>query len=334
MDPTGKFYFDPTRQTGAEYLQGTLVQLDGVRLVSGTWAPNKTVVVTDGQQRLMTVNIGNNSNLTVAPTGAFNIVGIEDQESTDGSSQDGYTLWLTDSGNVTPVQPASNGAFQWSGSGGSWTGAHNWIAGGTPQNAGDTAIFAGALAIGGTVTLDGAQKAGGLIFGALGRSTNGYTLSPGAGGTLTLDNSGSEGFIIVTGGSHAIAAPLTVDDNLLATVDSGAGLTISAGISQGNPGLSLTVQGGGTLVLGGTSDYMGGTTVADGTLIVEDAAALADGTSLTVGSATTAFTNAIGAGGSPSAVPVATAPEPTTLTLFACAIGCFLLKCRLRRKGP
>ena len=64
MDSSGNFYFDPTRQTGAEHLQGTLVQLNGVRLLSGTWAPNNQVVVTDGSLRQMILNLGNNPNLT------------------------------------------------------------------------------------------------------------------------------------------------------------------------------------------------------------------------------------------------------------------------------
>ncbi len=116
MNSSGKFYFDPTRQTGAEHLQGTLVELDGVRLLSGTWAPNNQVVVTDGSLRQMILNLGNNPNLTTAPTGAFNVTGIEDQESTHGTNsssyEGGYTLWVTDSGNVS-AQANSGGTFNW-----------------------------------------------------------------------------------------------------------------------------------------------------------------------------------------------------------------------------
>ena len=60
MDSSGNFYFDATRQTGAEHLQGTLVEFTGVRLLSGTWAPNNQVVVTDDSLRQMILNIGNN----------------------------------------------------------------------------------------------------------------------------------------------------------------------------------------------------------------------------------------------------------------------------------
>ncbi len=102
MNSSSVFYFDPTRQTGAEHLQGTLVQLDGVHVSSGTWAPNNQVVLSDATGRQMILNIGNNPDLAVAPTGTFNITGIEDQESTSVSSTDGYTLWVTDSSNITP----------------------------------------------------------------------------------------------------------------------------------------------------------------------------------------------------------------------------------------
>jgi len=206
MNSSGNFYFDPTRQTGAEHLQGTLVQLNGVRLLSGTWAPNNQVVVTDGSLRQMILNLGNNPNLTTAPTGAFNVTGIEDQESTDGSNQDGYTLWVTDSGNVS-IQANSGGTFNWSGSGGSWNAVGNWNLGSKPRNAGDVAILGGSLAVTATVTLDGNQKAGGLIFANSNSATTGYMLSAGTGGTLTLDNSGATALLTVMSGSHTITAP-------------------------------------------------------------------------------------------------------------------------------
>ena len=105
--------------------------------------------------------------------------------------------------------------FNWSGSGGSWNAVGNWNLGSKPQNAGDVAILGGSLALAATVTLDGAQKVGGLIFANSNSSTTGYTLSPGAGGTLTLDNSGATAFLTVMSGSHSITAPLLLADNVM-----------------------------------------------------------------------------------------------------------------------
>ena len=41
MNSSSDFYFDPTRQTGAEHLQGTLVQLDGVHVLLGHLGPQQ-----------------------------------------------------------------------------------------------------------------------------------------------------------------------------------------------------------------------------------------------------------------------------------------------------
>jgi autotransporter-associated beta strand protein len=331
MDSNGKFYFDATRQTGAEHLQGTLVQLQGVRVLSGTWAPGKDVVVTDGSLRQMELQIGVNSNLTVAPTGTFNVTGIEDQESTDYSSQDGYTLWLTDSANVTAL-PNSGGTFNWSGSGSSWNGPGSWNPSGKPQNPGDVAILGGSLAVAATVTLDGPQKAGGLIFANTNSSSSGYALSPGGApsgsGTLTLDNSGSAAFLTVMSGSHAIAAPLTIADDLDVGVAVGGSLALSGGIREESKGLALNEQGGGLLVLGGTNDYTGGTFVSGGTLLVQNAAAIADGTSLTVGDAS-AFGDLPQAVSTLSAAaPLNPVPEPCTPALLAAALAGLLFRRR------
>ncbi len=333
MNSSGNFYFDPTRQTGAEHLQGTLVQLDGVRLSSGTWAPNNQVVVTDGSARQMIVNIGNNPDLTIAPSGTFNLTGILDQESTDGSNQDGYTLWLTDSGNVS-VQSKSGVILNLSGSGGSWNAAGSWNLGSKPQNPGDTAILGGSLAVAATVTLDGPQKAGGIILSNSNSQTTGYTVAPGTNGVLTLDNSGTAAFLTVTSGSHAITAPVALADDLDASVAAGGSLAVSGGVGADSPGLSLTKDGGGLLILSGTDTYRGGTTVDAGTLILTSNSAIADGTSLTVGSGGVLLFDPTAAAStySSAASQASPVPEPGTLALLAAAVAGLVWKCRTRRR--
>ena len=335
MNSSGNFYFDPTRHTGAEHLQGTLVQLDGVRLLSGTWAPNNQVVVTDGSLRQMILNLGNNPDLSTAPVGTFNVTGILDQESTDGSNQDGYTLWLTDSGSVS-VQSKSGVILNWSGGGGSWNATGNWNLGSKPHNPGDVAILGGSLAVAATVTLDAPQEAGGVVLSNSNSATTGFTLSPGTSGSLTLDNSGAAAFLTVTSGSHAIMAPLLLADKLDATVAAGSSLTLSGGIGENSPGLSLTENGGGVLILSGTDTYRGGTTIDAGTLILTSNSALADGTSLTVGAGGTLIFGPVTAAASTfssAALQVNPVPEPGTLALLVVAIVGFLWKYQPRRRS-
>ncbi len=341
MNSSSVFYFDPTRQTGAEHLQGTLVQLDGVHVSSGTWALNNQVVLSDAAGRQMILNIGNNPDLAVAPTGTFNITGIEDQESLSVSPTDGYTLWVTDSSNITP-QPNPGGTFAWTGSNGSWNATGNWDVGNKPQGAGDAAIFGGALTTAATVTLDGPQKIGCLTFAnanaatiGTNAATTGYTLAAGSSGTLTLDNSGSTAAITVISGSHAITAPVALADSLNVSVSADSTFMLLGGISENSPGMSLTLDGGGLLILSGTDTYTGGTTVDAGTLILASNTAIADGTSLTVGAGgTLIFDPSVVATSTflPAAAQINAVPEPSSLALLVVAIAGFLVNCRPRRR--
>jgi autotransporter-associated beta strand protein len=281
----------------------------------------------------MIVHLGNNPDLTIAPSGTFNLTGILDQESSDGSNQDGYTLWLTDSGSVS-VQSKSSVILNWSGSGGSWNATGNWNLGGKPQNPGDVAILDGSLAVAATVTLDGPQKVGGIILSNSNTQTTGYMLSPGTNGTLTLDNSGAAAFLTVTSGRHAITAPLLLADTLDVSVAASGSLTLSGGISEDNSNLSLTKDGGGVLILSGTDTYNGDTTVVAGTLVLVSHTAIADGTNLIVGAGGTLVFDR----SSDTAATISTAasqaspvPEPGTIRLLAAALAGFLWKRRDKR---
>ena len=144
--------------------------------------------------------------------------------------------------------------------------------------AGDTALFSSAE--GSTITLDGANPSlAGLAFNS---GDNGFTIAPGEpGGTLTLDNGTATASIAVAAGSQTISAPVALESNVVVVPAAGSQLTISGAIS--GAGSSLTLDGSGTLILGGANGCSGGTTVSAGTLVVTSASALAAGTSLTVG---------------------------------------------------
>ena len=168
-----------------------------------------------------------------------------------------------------------NGA--WSGSGGgSWNTAANWQGSSVPGNSGDTAAFGTAIGSArATVTLDGSRTLAALAFNTSGGGS--YTISRSSGdttSTLTLTNTSGTVSIADSGGNQTIAVPVVLGSNLSVSATAGSSLTISAPVSQANAGTSVTLTGGGTLILSGSNTYTGGTTISGGTLEVANAAAL------------------------------------------------------------
>ena len=157
----------------------------------------------------------------------------------------------------------------WSASGGgSWGTAGDWQGSNIPGYVGDTATFGtGIGSTAATVTLDGARGLSGLTLSTSGGGS--YTLSRTSGdttSTLMLASSGSTVPLSVSGGSQTIAVPVTFFDNVSVSAASGASLTVSAAVSEGVAGTSLTLSGAGTLILAGANSYTGPTTVSGGTL--------------------------------------------------------------------
>jgi autotransporter-associated beta strand protein len=207
---------------------------------------------------------------------------------------------------------------------GSWAASGNWSPATVPTSG--TATFAGATAPV-TVTLDGPQAVGALVFNSTGG--NGYTLSQGTGGALTLGTP-SGASIAVVSGTHTISAPIVLEGNLTVSATAGGALDLSGSVSDGGAHLGLTLSGNGALILSGTGSYTGGTTVAGGTLYLTNSTAILAGTSLTVGaggtfdfdpSVTASPVQGVSAGVAAvsPAGGVAAVPEPGTLGLLAAA---------------
>ena len=176
---------------------------------------------------------------------------------------------------------------QWnSGNGGSWNTSGDWVnnitqtviaAPGVRGIAGDTVLFSSTT--GSAITLDGANPSlAGLTFSS---GSNGYTVGPGTGGTLDLDNGGNSASIAVSAGNQTISAPVGLVSSVVVTPAASSQLTISGGIS--GAGSSLTMNGGGTLILSGTNNFTGGVSVTSGTLVAASAGAIPSGGSLVVG---------------------------------------------------
>ncbi|MBC8105486.1 MAG: endo-1,4-beta-xylanase, partial [Anaerolineae bacterium] len=93
---------------------------------------------------------------------------------------------------------------------GNWTGA-NWTAGGVPNAIGQTAYFADAAGAR-TVAIDTPQAIGMLAF----NSAAGYTLI--GAGTITMQGAAGQVAMYVATGSHAVSAPVVLNDDLNVTI--------------------------------------------------------------------------------------------------------------------
>ena len=181
--------------------------------------------------------------------------------------------------NVTVPYTVSvfSGSGRWTGgSGTSWgTGASaNWAdlsgsgaaaAPGTFQGFNDLAVFD---ATGGTntaVTLDGASPTlAGMTFSTSG---GGYTIAQGSGsGAINLNNGANAATVVVSGGTHTIAAPVTLVSSASLASAAGTQLTLS-GVVSGSGGVTTT--GPGTTILAAANTYTGPTTVQGGCLVLQ-----------------------------------------------------------------
>ncbi len=115
-----------------------------------------------------------------------------------------------------------------------------------------------------TITLDAPQTVGTLLLGNSAAAGAGYTLSGTGGNSLIFDNAGMVATITLNGGSHAVNAPVVLNDNL--TVGGSGSLAFGRAIANGTNGrLGITLTGG-LLTLAGGNTYSGGTTIDGGTL--------------------------------------------------------------------
>ncbi|HEY2762017.1 MAG TPA: autotransporter-associated beta strand repeat-containing protein, partial [Pirellulales bacterium] len=148
----------------------------------------------------------------------------------------------------------------------------NWDLAATPNQAGATAVFGPVITANRTVTLDGVQTVGHVVFN---NANAAYNIAPGNSGSLTIDNSsvdlGRGNFttpsgspdITVMAGNHTISAPITLANGVTVLPAAGTSLTISGGIGGNGP---LTVADSGKLILTTPTTYTGNTNVNAGTL--------------------------------------------------------------------
>lgn len=102
-------FFDPQRQSGGEYYQAQWVQLNDVRIASGTWAAGETLTLTDdsGANLAMLLSSQGDFDTHPAPEGSFSVVGIFDQEDDSAPYTEGYRLWVKSAADIETQQQPS-----------------------------------------------------------------------------------------------------------------------------------------------------------------------------------------------------------------------------------
>jgi len=85
--------FDQTRATGGELYQAQWCRLTGGEVVSGTWAVDQQLTITDDGGGTLGLKLGYAGMWGDAPGGKFNVTAIFDQEDTTDPYTGAYRLW-------------------------------------------------------------------------------------------------------------------------------------------------------------------------------------------------------------------------------------------------
>ncbi len=174
--------------------------------------------------------------------------------------------------NVSFTTGGSSGTWTTNG-GGSWPTTTNWLNGIDASGADGIADFGTVSPVStATVTLDGNRSIGGMIFGNAGFTGN-WVVSPGTGGSLSLDiGISGDPTVTVNGGTATLATVLTGTDGL---IKAGPGNLV---LSSTNLFTGITAVNAGTLQLSGS--------LSNGSPVSIGAAGTLSGTG-TIGAATT-----------------------------------------------
>ncbi len=174
--------------------------------------------------------------------------------------QPGFLYTFSASGGFVKLTIQTSGVVrEWvTNGGGSWGNSVNWD-GTVPNSVGAIANFHVGLGAPATVTLDGNKTVGAMTFLS---AANGYTIAPGSGGSLILNNGASNSSLLDGAGVHTISAPVTLSTNTV--IDTAAladSMTVSGAVNGGG---TLTKTGPGSLALLGSNSFTGDITLSAG----------------------------------------------------------------------
>jgi fibronectin-binding autotransporter adhesin len=255
---------------------GTMqVSLSGAGVIAPNTAYQVTVIANDANAAGSTVYFENAAGGYVLGTSAASTIIMpgnpQNLVNSDSRAQLTFNLASNAAGVLTFLDlegTAANGSrlngFQvaavttntWAATGGgSLLNAANWDSNGVPAGSAPNVVFGNSITGPATITLDSPASFGSLTFSN--SNNNGYTLTAGSGGTLTLG-----GPVAVANGSNAILAPVTLNGSTF-TVSPGAVLNVAGAIAGSG---AIVLSGSGLLLLSGNNTNSGATTISGGTL--------------------------------------------------------------------
>jgi fibronectin-binding autotransporter adhesin len=151
-----------------------------------------------------------------------------------------------------------------------WTGGVPGTGGNTPTGTDDVANFLNAITGSRTINFNAPQRIGNLHFD----NASAYTLNGAA--TLSFRSSTEGATLLVTAAngirSHVVNVPLRLESSLGVSVASaGASVQLNKGISDDGNARGITIDGPGTVMLGGSGNntYGGATLVKSGRLLLD-----------------------------------------------------------------
>jgi hypothetical protein len=178
-----------------------------------------------------------------------------------GSAAEGMSLQPSDAArlNLVAYEATTTPVGVWGVNGdGNWSTPGNWNPGNVPAGANAVVDLGTIITAAHTVVMDSPQTVGAIDFS----SPNGYSITGGS--TLTLDVTAGAASITVTAGSHNIAAPVALNDNLAMTSSGGTGVSLTGGLTA--TGKTIIKTGAGTAQLDNLR--AAGLTISAGTVAI------------------------------------------------------------------
>jgi len=271
-----QYFFTGTNQTGAGVSGAPIQKLQDNIIQPADWIPNSATGSANNAPHSMSgqasSDLGSYIVTNLYGNGGFTpghdslILRSSPDSTTVASGTQRYYFSYMQMDNVTTFQgavyPTLNvvAGAQWAkdDSVSNWSSPGSWSSGVVPNGVGATAIMGSLITANQTANVDAPQTLGTLAF----KDNDSYNV---AGSAITMSQTSGNAAISAYSGNHTVSAPVVLSSSTTISVLSGAGLTLSGGVS--GPGAVVKTDAG-TATLSGNNTSIGGITVQAGKLQV------------------------------------------------------------------